>query len=134
MSLVKKYRNGNKINLYADKERNIDVKTVFGDVYDSALEGLNEEERSIAKSYIDKKLRPAIESSGAEFKYDDSGLLLNNCSNSGVDIFCCWALRILNITSCDKCFDIVFIDTNRDIEDFFFFSSIDSHNTMCRNT
>ena len=84
MSLVKKYQNGKKINLYADKERSIDAKRDFGDVYDSALEGLNDEERVIAKSYIDTKLKPAIESSGAEFKYDDSGLLLN--LPEGVDL------------------------------------------------
>lgn len=84
MSLIKKYQNGNKINLYADKERSIDAKKDFGDVYNTALEGLNEEERSIAKSYIDTKLKPAIESSGAEFKYDDSGLLLN--LPEGVDL------------------------------------------------
>lgn len=84
MSLIKKYQNGKKINLYADKERSIDAKKDFEDVYNTALEGLNEEERSIAKSYIDKKLRPAIESSGAEFKYDDSGLLLN--LPEGVDL------------------------------------------------
>lgn len=84
MSLIKKYQNGKKINLYADKERSIDARKDFEDVYSTALEGLNEEERSIAKSYIDKKLRPAIESSGAEFKYDDSGLLLN--LPEGVDL------------------------------------------------
>lgn len=84
MSLIKKYQNGKKINLYADKERSIDAKKDFGDVYNTALEGLNEEERSIAKSYIDTKLKPAIESSGAEFKYDDSGLLLN--LPEGVDL------------------------------------------------
>lgn len=84
MSLIKKYQNGKKINLYADKERSIDVKKEFEDVYNTALEGLNEEERSIAKSYIDTKLKPAIESSGAEFKYDDSGLLLN--LPEGVDL------------------------------------------------
>ena len=77
MSLIKKYHNGKKINLYADKERSIDAKKEFEDVYNTALEGLNEEERSIAKSYIDTKLKPAIELSGTEFKYDDSGLLLN---------------------------------------------------------
>ena len=84
MSLIKKYQNGKKINLYADKERSVDAKRDFGDVYNTALEGLNEEERSIAKSYIDTKLKPAIESSGAEFKYDDSGLLLN--LPEGVDL------------------------------------------------
>ena len=84
MSLIKKYQNGKKINLYADKERSIDARRDFGDVYDSALEGLSDEEKSIAKGYIDTKLRPAIESSGAEFKYDDSGLLLN--LPEGVDL------------------------------------------------
>lgn len=84
MSLIKKYQNGKKINLYADKERSVDAKRDFGDVYNTALEGLNEEERSIAKSYIDTKLKPAIESSGTEFKYDDSGLLFN--LPEGVDL------------------------------------------------
>ena len=84
MSLIKKYQNGKKINLYADKERSIDARRDFGDVYDSALEGLSDEEKSIAKGYIDTKLKPAIESSGAEFKYDDSGLLLN--LPEGVDL------------------------------------------------
>jgi len=84
MSLIKKYQNGKKINLYADKERSIDARKDFGDVYNSALEGLNDEERAIAKSYIDTKLKPAIESSGAEFKYDDSGFLMN--LPEGVDL------------------------------------------------
>ena len=33
MSLIKKYQNGKKINLYADKERSIDVKKEFEDKY-----------------------------------------------------------------------------------------------------
>ena len=61
MSLIKKYQNGKKINLYADKERSIDARRDFGDVYDSALEGLSDEEKSIAKGYIDTKLKPAID-------------------------------------------------------------------------